>query len=108
VPGLPPKSTPMHTISYHVIPYHMNCYMSNCRMSSQKTQKTKVTKAEQFKAKLTPEQIRVYRKHFEMFDLNGDGVISARELRKVSKQMGYQLDEEQIEVGYHPPHNCTR
>ena len=47
---------------------------------------------------LTPEQIRLYRDHFEVFDLNGDGVISAKELYKVSKQLGYRLTEEQIMV----------
>jgi len=43
------------------------------------------------------------RQHFELFDLNGDGVISARELRKVSRQMGYRLDDSQIEV---PSQSC--
>jgi len=55
-------------------------------------------KLSNIKSSLTPEQIRVYREHFELFDLNGDGVISARELRKVSRQMGYRLDDSQIEV----------
>ena len=55
-------------------------------------------KLSKVKSSLTPEQIRVYREHFELFDLNGDGVISARELRKVSRQMGYRLDNSQIEV----------
>lgn len=57
-------------------------------------------KIEEFKSTLTPEQIKVYRKHFELFDLNGDGVISARELRKVSRQnmrsqthTGHSLDK---------------
>jgi len=65
--------------------------------SSSKTKLNK-EKLDQFKTSLTPDQIRVYRKHFEIFDLNGDGLISARELRKVSKQMGYRLDDTQIEV----------
>jgi calmodulin len=51
-----------------------------------------------FKATLNAEQVSMYRKHFEMFDLNGDGVISARELRKVSRQMGYRLQDSQIEA----------
>jgi len=55
-------------------------------------------KLDKIKSSLTPEQIRTYRQHFELFDLNGDGVISARELRKVSRQMGYRLDDSQIEV----------
>lgn len=46
----------------------------------------------------TPEQIRLYRDHFEMFDLNKDGVISARELRKVSRRLGYRLSDTQIRV----------
>ena len=58
-------------------------------------QKVKLSK---IKSSLTPDQIRVYRQHFELFDLNGDGVINARELRKVSRQMGYRLDDSQIEV----------
>jgi len=50
------------------------------------------------KSSLTSDQMRTYRQHFELFDLNGDGVINARELRKVSRQMGYRLDDSQIEV----------
>ena len=49
-------------------------------------------------AKLSPEQIQCYREQFEMFDLNGDGVISARELAKVARKLGYQLDNEQVDV----------
>ena len=56
-------------------------------------------KLTKIKSSLTPDQMRVYREHFELFDLNGDGVISARELRKVSRQMGYRLDDSQIEAG---------
>jgi len=55
-------------------------------------------KLSKMKSSLTPDQILVYRQHFELFDLNGDGVINARELRKVSRQMGYRLDDSQIEV----------
>jgi len=50
------------------------------------------------KSQLTSDQMHTYRQHFELFDLNGDGVINARELRKVSRQMGYRLDDSQIEV----------
>ena len=52
-------------------------------------------------AGFTPEQIRVYRAHFQAFDLNGDGMISAKELRKASKKLGYRLTDEQIEVKIH-------
>ncbi|ELU02025.1 hypothetical protein CAPTEDRAFT_91793 [Capitella teleta] len=45
---------------------------------------------------MSPEQIRAYREHFEQFDLNGDGVISTRELSKVSQKLGYRLSNEQI------------
>ena len=62
-------------------------------------------KLDKIKTSLTPDQIRDFRQHFELFDLNGDGVISARELRKVSRQMGYRLDDSQIEVP--PPRKQT-
>ena len=52
-------------------------------------------------AKLTPEQIQCYREQFEMFDLNGDGVISARELAKVARKLGYQLEGEEVDVSLH-------
>jgi len=55
-------------------------------------------KLDKIKSSLTPDQVRDFRQHFELFDLNGDGVIDARELRKVSRQMGYRLDDSQIEV----------
>ena len=58
----------------------------------------KQDKLSKIKSSLTPDQMRTYRQHFELFDLNGDGVINARELRKVSRQMGYRLDDSQIEV----------
>lgn len=35
----------------------------------------KTTELARFRASLTPDQLRTYRKHFEMFDLNGDGSI---------------------------------
>lgn len=57
---------------------------------------------------MSPEQIRAYREHFEQFDLNGDGVISTRELSKVSQKLGYRLSNEQITVSirYHlQPHS---
>jgi len=48
------------------------------------------------KNKFTPEQIQCYRSHFEMYDLNRDGVISAKELKQVSLKLGYRLDDRQI------------
>lgn len=51
----------------------------------------------------SPDQIRVYRDHFEMFDLNKDGVISTRELRKVSRKLGYRLSDTQIRVSNNLP-----
>ena len=56
------------------------------------------TQSDRAKTELSPEQIRMYRQHFEVFDLNGDGVISARELKRVSKKLGYRLTDDQIMV----------
>jgi len=67
---------------------------------SQKTAQ-KLAEVERLKATLSQEQLQTYRTHFDMFDLNGDGAISARELRKMSRQMGYRLDDSQIEVRKH-------
>ena len=64
----------------------------------QKKMAKKAAQVERLKTSLTSEQLQTYRKHFDLFDLNGDGSISARELRKVSRQMGYRLDDSQIEV----------
>lgn len=46
---------------------------------------------------LSPEQLKIYREHFDVFDINGDGGISSREFRKVSTRLGYRLTEQQIQ-----------
>lgn len=48
--------------------------------------------------KLSEEELQLYREHFQMFDLNGDGTISSKELRKASRRLGYRLTDQQIEV----------
>lgn len=54
--------------------------------------------ASQSMKKLSEEELQLYREHFQMFDLNGDGTISSRELRKASRRLGYRLTDQQIEV----------
>ena len=54
---------------------------------------------QKIRSKFSEAEIMVYRKHFDMFDLNGDGVISARELEKVSGQMGYRMTKKDVKVG---------
>lgn len=51
--------------------------------------------------KLSEEELQLYREHFQMFDLNGDGTISSKELRKASRRLGYRLTDQQIEVTAH-------
>lgn len=44
-----------------------------------------------------PEQVKAYRKLFQECDLNNDGVVSAKELKRVSLHTGYRLSDEQLE-----------
>lgn len=48
-------------------------------------------------AKHTPQKLQMYRRYFEKFDINGDGVISAQELQKVSRKLGYRFTQEQLD-----------
>ena len=50
------------------------------------------------KTRFTADEIEVYRKHFDLFDLNGDGVISTRELEKASRHFGYRMSKKEIKV----------
>jgi Ca2+-binding EF-hand superfamily protein len=47
---------------------------------------------------LTAEQTAQYRRKFDSFDLNKDGVISLREFAAVSKVFGYHLTKDEILV----------
>lgn len=55
-------------------------------------------KSGQAAAKFTPDQLRLYRDQFQLFDLNKDGVISVPELVNVSRKIGYRLSSETIKV----------
>lgn len=46
----------------------------------------------------TEEQIARYRRAFNMFDINKNGVLEAQELAAVAKVLGYKLPKEQIFV----------
>ena len=54
--------------------------------------------SDMIKSKFTPEEIKAYKQNFDLFDLNGDGVISARELEKVSRRMGYRMTKKDVKV----------
>ena len=47
---------------------------------------------------LTPEEMDSYRKKFNAFDLNKDGVITMREFAAVSKVFGYKLSKKELMV----------
>lgn len=49
---------------------------------------------EQFSA----DSLQFYRTCFKMYDVNNDGLISAKELSQVSKKLGYSFSNDQIEV----------
>ncbi len=59
---------------------------------------SRVTRLKEIGEKFSPHEIQMYRDHFSAFDLNKDGVISTRELEKVSTQLGYRLTETDIQV----------
>ena len=50
------------------------------------------------RSKFTRKELKTYRNHFDIFDLNGDGAVSARELNNVSSHMGYRLTKQDIKV----------
>ena len=51
------------------------------------------------RAQFTSEELETYVHYFEIFDLDGDGAVSAKELHNVSSHMGYQLTNNDIKVG---------
>ena len=53
-------------------------------------------------SKFNERELERYRRIFTMYDLNGDGAISVKELKKVSRQMGYRLDEGLFDVSHFP------
>ena len=50
-------------------------------------------------SRFSPHELQFYRKQFEMFDANHDGVISVLELTHVSRELGYRFTGEQLKVG---------
>ncbi len=50
------------------------------------------------RSKFTKEELEMYRTHFDIFDLNGDEMVSGRELDKVSSHLGYRLTRQDIKV----------
>ena len=46
----------------------------------------------------TEEQIAEYRRFFEVFDKNGDGSISADELRSVLRELGHDKTEDEVRL----------
>ena len=47
-------------------------------------------------SKLTPDQIREVKEAFHVFDTNGDGCITATELKKLVTSLGYNITEAEL------------
>lgn len=47
-------------------------------------------------AKLSPDQIREIKEAFHVFDNNGDGCITATELKKLVTSLGYNITEAEL------------
>lgn len=47
-------------------------------------------------SKLTPDQIREIKEAFHVFDNNGDGCITATELKKLVTSLGYNITEAEL------------
>jgi Ca2+-binding EF-hand superfamily protein len=45
----------------------------------------------------TDEQLRRYRRVFDLFDIDKNGVIDSREMASMAKVMGYQMDKTQVQ-----------
>eukprot|EP00918_Siedleckia_nematoides_P074514 GHVU01162809.1.p1 GENE.GHVU01162809.1~~GHVU01162809.1.p1 ORF type:complete len:273 (-),score=42.03 GHVU01162809.1:3325-4086(-) len=52
---------------------------------------------------LPPAEYAIYKRKFDAFDLNKDGIISLREFATVSKVMGYRLDKDEIKEIFNKP-----
>ena len=52
------------------------------------------------RSQFTSEELETYVHYFEIFDLDGDGAVSAKELHNVSSQMGYNLTNADIKVSF--------
>ena len=50
------------------------------------------------RSNFTNDALKIYRAHFDIFDLNGDGEVSAIELKNVANQIGYRLTKQDIKV----------
>ena len=44
--------------------------------------------------------IKRFRKTFDIFDIDGDGVINESELHQVALRLGYRLSRQQVEVSF--------
>ena len=49
---------------------------------------------------LPDSKTKVYREHFEVFDVNNDGVISIRELGTALRSLGFHMSEKEVDVLY--------
>lgn len=61
----------------------------------------KMDKQQKMAESLTEEQNEKFKKVFDQFDINKDGMISLREIKTVALQIGIKTSEENIEKMYH-------
>jgi len=49
---------------------------------------------------LSDAKLRIYREHFEVFDVNNDGVMSLRELGTALRSLGFHMSEKEVDELY--------